>query len=318
MSEEPNETNRTTPGLRPDEPMTEAGRKVLRFHFERMLEHEPGAHAGEDLDALHDMRVATRRQRAAFRLFAPYFKPKAIRPFGRELRTLGAHLGAVRDLDVLMEAAKAYPVELASDEADSLQPLLDLWTSQRDQARAELLTYLDGDEYAAFKESYSAFLETEGAGVQNPTADLPQTTWVRHALPGRIWDHYSAVRAYELALARASLETLHALRIAAKRLRYALEFFREVLDPSVEETIAAVVGLQDHLGQLHDADVTVGLLQDFLRRGASPPPVREAVENYLKFKQARLRTLRRSAKRPWRQVTRKRCRRLLARALAGL
>jgi CHAD domain-containing protein len=301
--------------------MAEAGRKVLRFHFERMLEHEPGTLAGEDPEALHDMRVATRRQRAALRLFAPYFKRKAIRPFRRELRTLGSHLGAVRDLDVLLEAAKAYQAALDPGEAEALSPVLESWRDQREQARADLLAYLESDKCVAFKETYGAFLEEEGAGAQNPASGsgaAAQPTWVQHTLPGRVWDHYGVVRAYEPVLAWASLETLHALRIEAKRLRYALEFFREVLDPGVEEAITAVVGLQDHLGELHDADVLAGLLQDLLRRGTSSPGTRQAVEHYLIFEQARLRTLQRLVKRPWRQVTRPRFRRLLARALAGL
>ncbi len=49
--------------------MSEAGRKTFRFHFRRMVYNEPGTRLGEDIEAMHDMRVATRRMRAAFRVF---------------------------------------------------------------------------------------------------------------------------------------------------------------------------------------------------------------------------------------------------------
>ncbi|MGH2522570.1 MAG: CHAD domain-containing protein, partial [Anaerolineales bacterium] len=103
-----------SPGVLADEPMAEAGRKMLGFHFARMLAHEAGTRAGLDVEALHDMRVATRRQRAAFRLFAPYFDLARIRPFRRALRALAQRLGAVRDWDVLTEAVRAYQAALGA------------------------------------------------------------------------------------------------------------------------------------------------------------------------------------------------------------
>jgi CHAD domain-containing protein len=119
----------------------------------------------------------------------------------------------------------------------------------------------------------------------------------------------------------ASVETIHALRIEGKRLRYLLEFFNEVLRPGVAEAIEAIVALQDHAGELHDTDVTIGLLRDFLMRTTSTtlePAVAAAVGGYLKLKLARLRALRRSLNRPWRRVTGKRFRRILAAAAADL
>ena len=54
------------------------------------------------------MRVATRRMRAAFQVFDPYYKDKAIKPHIKGLRRTGQALGAVRDLDVLLEKARAF------------------------------------------------------------------------------------------------------------------------------------------------------------------------------------------------------------------
>src|SRR6185295_12769046 len=61
-------------GVRADDAMVDAAHKILRFHYDRMVAHEAGSRSGQDTEDLHDMRVATRRQRAALRLFAPYLK----------------------------------------------------------------------------------------------------------------------------------------------------------------------------------------------------------------------------------------------------
>jgi len=308
-----------SPGVRADEPMAEAGRKVLAFHFGRMVDNEAGARLGEDIEAVHDMRVATRRQRAALRLFGDYFKPKAVRPIGRALKEAAQHLGAVRDLDVLLETARAHQAGLGEPAARAFQPVLEAWGKERDADRAVLLAHLDGEDYQRFKEKYAAFLAAEGAGVA-AVDDAHAPALVRDLLPARLWEHYGAVRAYAPALPGAPIETLHALRIAGKRLRYALEFFAEALDPSPKDAIKAVVALQDHLGALNDASVTLARLHDYLQN-ADPRPAPEtvlAVGSYMRAQESKMRQLRRSVGRPWRAIVGVRFRRVLARAVAQL
>jgi triphosphatase len=310
------------PGARPDEPLAEAGRKILRFHYDRMVANEDDTREGKDIEALHHMRVATRRQRAALRIVAPYFRRKAIRAFRDELRIAAGYLGAVRDLDVLIEAAEKHQSSLSSPAADGLEPLLDEWRGKRDAAREDLLAYLDGDDYQAFKESYRAFLSSTGEGLKDAAPDdAPEPYLVRHILPAEMWDHYGRVRAYETVLAWASIEAIHALRIECKRLRYLLEFFSEALGRGAAEAIEALVALQDHTGELHDADVTIGLLRHFLMHNPQAsvnPAVASSAKGYLKLQQARLRTLQRTLKRPWRRVAGKRFRGLLARSMESL
>jgi CHAD domain-containing protein len=319
VDEPPAPRRAKSPGVRADEPMAEAGRKVLAFHFGRMVENEAGARQGEDIEAVHDMRVATRRQRAALRLFGGYFKPKAIRPFGRALREVAGHLGAVRDLDVLLDAARTYQAGLSEPAARAFQPVLEAWGRERDADRVVLLAHLDGEDYRRFKEKYAAFLATEGAGVAADD-DTHAPALVRDLLPARLWEHYGAVRAYAPALPGAPVETLHALRIAGKRLRYALEFFAEALDPSLRQAIDAIVTLQDHLGALNDASVTLARLHSFLQN-ADPRPAPEtvlAVGAYMRAQEGRVRQLRRSVGRPWRTIAGARFRRVLGRAVAQL
>jgi CHAD domain-containing protein len=253
-----------SPGIEPGDPMSEAGRKTLLYHFERMLYHEPGTRLGEDIEALHDMRVATRRMRAAFQVFGGFFRGRAIKPFVKGARATGRALGAVRDLDVFMEKVDHYQAELTDDARGGMAPLLDSWLAQRERAREHMTSYLDSPRYTRFIDDFADFLHTPDAGArplddQNPTGYL-----VRHVAPRLVYERLEAVRAYDTVLDSAPIETLHALRIEFKRFRYTLEYFEEVLGPEVKNVIREVKAMQDHLGDLNDADVAGHSLQQFI------------------------------------------------------
>ncbi len=312
------------PPLRADEPMSEAGRKILYTHFLRMLANEAGTRLGEDIEALHDMRVATRRMRAAYRIFEAYFDPKVIKPFNKSLRQTGQALGAVRDLDVLLERAGAYRDALPAEQADALSPLLDDWRAQREVARRALLDYLDGPTYRRFVDEFQAFLSTPGAGARTVPPGEPVPYQVCHVAPRLIMERYEQVRAYEPVLRDgAPLPTYHMLRIDCKRLRYALEFFRPVLGPETPDLIRQVTAMQDLLGALQDAHVAEGLIQTFLeehdKRGKSlPGATLAAVEGYLAEQRNRQQTLLDQFPAPWRDLIGADFRRALALAVAAL
>ena len=75
---------------------------VLRRQFSAMLAKEPGTRLGDDIEELHDMRVASRRLRAALSLFADVLPETALKA-REEIGWVGQGLGAVRDLDVQIE-----------------------------------------------------------------------------------------------------------------------------------------------------------------------------------------------------------------------
>lgn len=308
-----------SPGVTHDDVLAEAGRKVLRFHLARMLVREPGTRTGRDAEDLHGMRVATRRMRAAWRVFGDGFRPARTRRLRARLRILAGRLGAVRDLDVLIAAAVAHQAALPEDEAAAFEPLVAAWREQRDVARILLVRELDSEDYRRLVDEYRVFVATEGAAAVPPAS--PTTPHrVRDTAGSRIWTAYEQVRAYEAVLRWSDVETLHQLRIAAKWLRYTIEFFREALGPEAEVLIPRVVALQDHLGWLHDADVTAQLARAFLvaESGRLSRPETEAIGNYLRLKERDLERLRRTVGAPWRSVSGATFRRLLGRAVAGL
>ena len=308
-----------TPGVTPDDVLAEAGRKVLRFHFARMLAKEAGTRSGEQIEDLHGMRVATRRMRAAWRVFGDGFRPRRTRRLRDRLRVLAGRLGAVRDLDVQLEAATRHQAGLARAEAAAFEPLVAAWRDEREAARIVLLRELDSTGYVRLVEDYRAFVAAEGEAALAPASPVSPHR-VRDTAASRIWLAYEQVRAYESVLRWADIETVHQLRIASKWLRYTLEFFREALGPEVDLLIPRVVALQDHLGWLHDADVTIALTRQFLvaKAGTLTRDETHAIGSYLAANERELARLRRTMGVPWRGVSGAPFRRLLGRAVSAL
>ena len=307
-----------TPGVTADDHIAEAGRKVMRFHLARMLDHEPGVRAGIDAEAVHKMRVATRRQRAAWRIFGEAFGKGRTKRYRDGLRDTARRLGAVRDLDVQLEAADAYRADLPVAEQRAIEPLLAAWRQHRDDARVLLLRELDSGGFRRWLDDYVDFVRTEGAAVRQVGAVQPHR--IRDTAPSRIWTAYEGVRGYESVLRWADVETLHELRIAGKWLRYSMEFVREPLGPEIDPLIARVTALQDHLGLMNDADVTASMTRTFLVEHTGDLSALEsaAIGRYLVDREKEVARLRRGVGATWRGVAGVRFRRTLGRVVAGL
>lgn len=303
------------PGITVEEPLGEAGRKVLRMHLLRMLEAEPGARAGDDIDGVHKMRVATRRMRAAWRVFDGAYRRSVQKRYVDQLREVAATLGAVRDLDVQLERLKAFGANATPETAEALAPLTEEWKHRRGAARAVLLDLLASRDYSNFVDSYRAFVDTAGAGVANVSIGR-----VRDVAAGRIWRAYETFRAHEAVLPWADVPALHAIRIDGKRLRYTLEFFREVLPAQVDLLIAEVVAVQDHLGLLNDAQVASDITRDWLisSAGSQTAEAQRAAGRYLESSEADLARLRRTFRPMWRRVGSEPFRRRLGATIASI
>ncbi|MBA2719114.1 MAG: CHAD domain-containing protein [Chloroflexi bacterium] len=307
-----------TPGVVADDHVAEAGRKVLRFHLARMIAREAGTRSGEDVEDLHSMRVATRRQRAAWRVFGAAFRPARTKGHRTRLREVATRLGAVRDLDVLLEAVDVYRADLPVAEQRALEPLLAAWRIHREDARKLLVRELDSDGYRRWLDDYAEFVRHDGLAAKPVIPTEPHR--VRDTAASRIQSAYEQVRAYEPVLRWADVETLHELRIHGKWLRYSLEFVREALGPESDGLIARVTALQDHLGLLNDADVSAHLARDFLveHAGSLSDIESHAIARYLVSREKEVARLRRTVGRSWRGVSGIVFRRGLGRALAGL
>ncbi len=295
----------------------EAGRKVMRFHLARMLARVPGTIAGEDPEEVHAMRVAARRVRAAWRVFGDAYERPVVRDHVGQLRAVGGRLGAVRDLDVQIGILVAHRDRRSKRDRAALTPLLEAWTAERAARHGELADRLASPWFTAFVNDHEALVTTPGAATRALAAHAPAT--VRTRAPAVAWEAYQAVWAFDGALDGADVATLHELRIAAKWLRYTLEFVREPLEPGAAELIRRVVVLQDHLGDIHDVNAAGLRARDFSAgRTDLRPGQRAAIERFATSQDARVERLRRRLGPTWRGVADADYRRGLGRSLARL
>ena len=330
----PAKERKTRPGVRATDTMAAAADKILLFHLERMMEREEGTRLGRDIEELHDMRVSTRRMRAALRLLAPFLDAESMRPFLKTLRRTGRTLGAVRDLDVFREKSDHYLQGLPDGHLADLDPLFAAWADEHARRRTEMLTYLDARAYNLFKERFADFLGEPGAGALEVVLDSGQVRPYRVAdvLPSLLYEHAAEVWAYDEHTKGplVPLVRFHNLRMASKGLRYAFEFFQEVLGPGAKDLVNAIKRLQDHLGDLQDAVVTCNVLRDYLMWGTWGPPnegkvtmpesvvVAPGVAAYMAARQAELQRLVNTFPEVWADVSGPDFRRRLAAVVAGI
>jgi triphosphatase len=234
---------------------------ILRRHFGQMLAHEPGVRLGEDPEELHDMRVATRRLRAALKLYSD-FLPKRSERYERDLRWVAGALGEVRDLDVHLEGLS----EEASRNGEILEELVSLLRERRNEARRGMLEALDSNRYERLIASFSATLRRG----RSPTPTSP----ILEVAPNLIRDRYKKVRKSANRLSEDSPpEHYHDLRKKGKRLRYALEPLQEIYGKPAQKMVKLLKKIQDDLGDHQDFIVASGLMEELGVAGDRPPQV---------------------------------------------
>jgi CHAD domain-containing protein len=227
---------------------------VLRKHLGAMLAKEEGTRLGEDPEQLHDMRVATRRLRAAMSLFRPYLSPDIL-ALSDEFRWIAGVLGAVRDLDVQTEHLRNWLTEIDLSLSRDLRGWLRSLQSSRRKRRSELVEALDSPRYRELVSlSSSVFL--------NPQSVLEGKEGILTTAPLLTLRRWKKLRRAVSALGVESpAEAFHAVRILAKRFRYTVEFVGPVYGPLAKDASVATAAVQDVLGLHQDLQVTLGLIE---------------------------------------------------------
>ena len=285
----------------PTDTLAVAGRKAMWIHVDRLLAREPGLRDPERPDDLRKYRVATRRLRAAIRLFAAAYPRHELAPVKDGLTEIARAVGAVRDLDVRIADLNAWVTERGTDDPAVVEPLLAGWRAEREAAARVLSRRLDGRRHRRWLISLVTFVE--GSTVAPPSSTHAPRT-IRDRTASRVWDAYERVRAYAPVVRWADVETLHETRIETKRLRYSLEFLGDVLGSDRVWLVERLVALQDHLGALNDAVVTSAAVRAFLdeHHDRLLPDERTAIATYLAERERAIVRLRRGLAVPWRGV----------------
>lgn len=250
-----------------------AFRLIALSCLDHLQQNHQGAIASEDPEYIHQMRVATRRLRAALRLFGPLLPDGFTAPLLPALRELTTMLGHARDLDVL-QAEIAEPVMQALPDEPRLAALIGVITERRFDARREATRFLRSPRHGSLVLQALAALHAPPGGKVGAGGTVGDATLIGFAA-----NRLRRLRKKVLALAAAARIddpcSLHALRIGIKRLRYALEFFTPLAAArSMRRLLAQLASLQDTLGQINDLANAGELLMGC---AADDPRLREAV-----------------------------------------
>jgi triphosphatase len=267
---------------------------VLADNAAAFLEHAPGALASEQPEHVHQMRVATRRLRAALRLFSDVLPPQAASISG-ELKWIAGRLGTVRDLDVQVRRLREEAIELSV--SDAVVPYAGWLEDQRARAQAELAEALQSRRYVDLADR----LLGTSAWVCDPATDHP----LLEDAPPRLKRAMKRLRKRADAIDRdSSTADLHVVRIRAKRVRYTVEFYVAIYGKAAERFVRSVVALQDVLGNLQDGVVSGQHIHAAVQTaaGAWPAETTLALGQLLQFDTEQGRTLRKAFTDAYRSV----------------
>jgi CHAD domain-containing protein len=243
------------PFLCASDSFAEAGRRILKRHLEQLMSRQYGLPHNTDAEYVHEMRVATRRLRAAMRIFRGGFADR-FRQQTERLRALADLLGAARDADVFLQFLENYGQKCPKKCRWLVEQLTDTEKRLRRQHYRRLLKACGSADLQGFLRRLHHALDQpvgeKGGLAPNPAkAEEPLAERASRAMRKR----FRTVVKFGAGLEFLTDNWQHQLRIACKKLRYAAEFFLEIYPPKLQSLIDAMVRMQDRLGAAHDLDV---------------------------------------------------------------
>jgi inorganic triphosphatase YgiF len=245
--------------LTPEMTAGDSFRLIILNSFSHLTANDDCARLNLHIEGVHQCRIALRRLRSAFKIYRPLLRRKRIKPIEGAVRSLGAILGAARDLDVL-QTELLDPAIGALGEAEHLAPLLASLAAKKTEAYQQVSQALVSPHYRRFLIDLCALAHAEDLGkvrLDAPSLDQPLAELASSALS----------KAHDKLLEQGNgFETLstsgrHDVRIALKRLRYALDFFGNVFNGEPKKKfIKRLARLQDDLGRMNDVAIAERML----------------------------------------------------------
>lgn len=240
-------------------PALQEMKRALLVRLEEISALRAAALDFSDIEGVHDMRVATRRLRGLLRDFEPFLAKNIS---SKRLKAVADALGAVRDADVHIVALEKLAAHESEEIVVGIEEIIEARRTHRTSAREQLEHAITEDSLAATQKKFIAQLERACEFARGKHAR-------KSALANRNKSFGEAVR--DIVHARFaelqddsrslyqpfSIEPLHRMRIAAKRLRYAIELCAECDGKSLATFAQAVSDIQTSLGELHDCDVWI-------------------------------------------------------------
>lgn len=286
----------------PNHPAALAIRAALAAAVRRILHAHAPVVLG-DAEGVHRMRVGARRLRSDLRTFRSLVDPEWSQWVTPELRWLGDALGAVRDLDVLIARLRR-----AAPDAEELGPLFERLEEDGARCRAELLEDLGSGRYVALLVDLVARAADPPvtAEASRPCSKalppLVEAAWQPLATSGRLLD------------AADPDEDWHAVRIKAKRARYAAEATAPSLGKASQDArdfASCCAAVQEVLGEHQDAVVARDRVTAIAKELDATPPFHFAAGRLAESQEQAATAARRAFPKAWERLDRKKLRRWL-------
>ena len=249
-------------------------RKLALRHLNRFVSLEAKVLKGDDPDAIHDMRVASRRLQQVLDLIFPNPLPREARRLRRKIRRCRRALGDVRNCDVLLEHVEARLARRRNSNREVWAAVKQHLEERRSESFARAIRKLSKVNLAVFYMRTKAVLERLRPAPDNqpPAHALVQPNGLTlepfpprlaQALLG-IWSEFEAQVA--ASHREASASSIHAARIGAKRLRYLLEVVNQFGIPGSSRALAWLRRIQQSLGDWHDMEVLEEMIIDMIAK----------------------------------------------------
>jgi CHAD domain-containing protein len=139
-------------GLSEDDPYAVAAARIVVVRSREVADHAAGVLDVSDIERVHDMRVATRRLRAALEVFEPCFPAKRFRAALREVKELADALGERRDRDVTIAALDEFAEAMGRADRAGIASLAERLRAEQAEANEALVPYVTEQRLAALSE----------------------------------------------------------------------------------------------------------------------------------------------------------------------
>ena len=144
-------------GISPDETLEVCARQIIVDYFHQMMSYKEGAKEGSDIEFVHEMRVTSRRLRAAMDNFADCFPEKSFKKHYKKIKLITQTMGTVRDLDVLIARFEKELDTLPEAEQADICRLIENLQQEREDARKPMLMLFVKLEETDFETKFLKF-----------------------------------------------------------------------------------------------------------------------------------------------------------------
>jgi len=263
------------------------GARYLSRVYPRFRDEMNWVREGKDPEAIHRMRVASRRLRAGLPVFARCFPPRTYRKISGGIRRITKDLGDARDLDVqinYLEGILAAHAGIDEQATDGCTILLSRIRARREALQPKVIA----DCMKLEKKGIIDLMETNIRSWKKQSGPskraLPGVFPVRRAQKA-IERRIDTLEAYSPKVQDpGAVEAHHAMRIAAKKLRYLLEVYSSLYGKELGVILRRLKRLQEILGNLHDCDVWISdLLEARVRERKNPGGMDPALAKGMAF-----------------------------------